>query len=95
MFVIFMGKKVKVKVQWKESAYNAGATGDLGLIPGSRRSPGGGNGNPLQYSCQDNPMGRGAWRATVCRVPKVSDTPQRLNGKELSRLDFIYFHLSK
>ena len=35
----------------KESARNAGETGDAGLIPGSRRSPGGGNGNPLQYSC--------------------------------------------
>ena len=39
--------------------------GDLGSIPGSRRSPGEGNGNPLQYSCLENPMGRGAWWATV------------------------------
>ena len=46
----------------KESAGNAG---DLGLIPGSGRSPGEGNGNPLQYSCLENPMDRGAWRATV------------------------------
>ena len=36
---------------------------DTGLIPGSRRSPGGGNGNPLQYSCLENPMDRGAWQA--------------------------------
>ena len=42
--------------------------GDLGLIPGSGRSPGGGNGNPLQYSCLRNPMDRGAWRATVYGV---------------------------
>ena len=42
----------------KESAYNAG---DPGLIPGSGRSAGGGNGNPLQYSCLENPMGREAW----------------------------------
>ena len=42
----------------KASAYNAG---DLGLIPGSGRSPGEGNGNPLQYSCLENPMDRGAW----------------------------------
>ena len=42
----------------KESACSAG---DLGLIPGSGRSPGGGNGNPLQYSCLDNPMDRGAF----------------------------------
>ena len=38
---------------------------DLGLIPGSGRSPGEGNGNPLQYSCLENPMDRGAWWATV------------------------------
>ena len=42
----------------KASAYNAG---DLGSIPGSGRSPGEGNGNPFQYSCQENPMDRGAW----------------------------------
>ena len=46
----------------KESAYN---TGDSGLIPGSGRSPGEGNGNPLQYSCLENSMDRGAWQATV------------------------------
>ena len=39
--------------------------GDAGSIPGSGRSPGGGNGNPFQYSCQDNPMERGVWQATV------------------------------
>ena len=38
--------------------------GDAGSIPGSGRSPGGGNGNPLQYSCLENPMDRGAWRPT-------------------------------
>ena len=46
----------------KESACNAG---DLGSIPGLGRSPGEGNGYPLQYSCLENPMDRGAWRATV------------------------------
>jgi len=51
----------------KESACNAG---DLGLIPGSGRSPGEGNGNPLQYSCLENPMDRGAWWATVYGVTK-------------------------
>ena len=40
-------------------------TGDLGLIPGSGRSPGEGNSNPLQYSCLENPMDGGAWWATV------------------------------
>ena len=48
----------------------AGATGDRGLIPKSGRSPGEGNDSPLQYSCLENPMDRGAWRATVPRVTK-------------------------
>ena len=49
---------------------NAGDPGDKGLIPESGRSPGEGNGNPLQYSCLGNSMDRGAWRATVHRVAK-------------------------
>ena len=51
----------------KESAYSAG---DPGLIPGSGRSPGEGNGNPLQYSCLEKPMDRGVWLATVYGVTK-------------------------
>ena len=51
----------------KESACN---TGDLGLIPGLGRSPGEGTGNPLQCSCLENPMDRGAWRATLHGVSK-------------------------
>ena len=54
----------------KESAYNTGDSGDAGLILGSGRSPGVGNGNPLQYSCLENSMDRGAWWATVHRVIK-------------------------
>ena len=54
----------------RESAWNAR---DLGLIPGSGRSPGEGNGNSLQYSCLENPMDREAWRATAHGVTKVSD----------------------
>ena len=49
----------------KEFACNAG---DPGLIPGSGRYPGEGNGNPLQYSCLENPMDKGCWQATVHRV---------------------------
>ena len=49
---------------------NAGGTGDTGVIPGSGRSPGGGNGNPLQYSCLKNLMDTGAWWATIQRVAK-------------------------
>ena len=54
----------------KNPPANAGATGDMGSIPGSGRSPGGGNGNPLQYSCWDNPMNGGGRRATVHTVAK-------------------------
>ena len=48
--------------------------GDVALIPGLGRSPGEGNGNPLQLFCQGNPMDRGAWQATVHRVAKEPDT---------------------
>ena len=51
----------------QEYACSAGA---LGSLPGVGRSPGGGHGNPLQYSCLENPMNRGAWWATVHRVTK-------------------------
>ena len=67
----------------KESSWN---TGDLGLIPGSGRSPGEGNGNPFQYSCLENPMVRGARRATVHGGHKESDMTERLT---LS-LDFAF-----
>ena len=49
---------------------NSGDAGNLGSIPGLGRSPGGGNGNLLQYSCLENPRDRGAWLATVYRVTK-------------------------
>ena len=56
-----------LSVSGKALAYN---TGDLGLIPGLGRSPGKGNGNPLQYSCLENPMDGGAWWATGHGVAK-------------------------
>ena len=58
----------------KAFAYNVR---NLGLIPGSERSPGEGNGYPLQYSCLENPMDGGAWWATVHRVAEL-DTTERL-----------------
>ena len=49
----------------------AGAAGDMGLIPGLEKSPAGGNGNPLQYSCLENPMDREPWWTIVHRVTRV------------------------
>ena len=54
----------------KNPPANAGDSRDEGLIPGSGRSSGVGNGNPFQYSCLENPMDRGTWRATVYGVTK-------------------------
>ena len=65
----------------KVSVYNVG---DPGSIPGLRRSPGEGNGNPLQYYCLENPMDRGAWQATVHEV-----------AKSRTRLSDFTFHLSQ
>ena len=55
----------------KNPPANAGDIGDMDLIPGLGRSPGGGNGTPLQYSCLKNPMDRGAWLTTVQRVQRI------------------------
>ena len=65
--------------QTVESACSAG---DLGLMPGLGRSPGDGNGNPLQYSCLENPMDGGAWQATVHGVAK--------NRTRLSNFTLLY-----
>ena len=64
----------------KESACNAG---DLQSIPRLGRSPGEGNGNPLQYSCLDNSMDRGAWWVTVHGGSKESDTTEQLTLTEI------------
>ena len=61
----------------RESTCNAG---DAGSIPGLGRCPGEGNGNPLQYSCLENPMDRGAWWATVHGAAEESDTTKLLNN---------------
>jgi len=60
-----VAQKVKSPPAMQETS-----AGDSGLIPGSGRSPGGGNGNPLQYSCLKNPVDRGAWQATIHGVEK-------------------------
>ena len=69
--VIFYGFPTKVfpcGLIGEASVCNAG---DLGSIPGLRRSSGEGNGNPLQYSCPDNPVDRGIWQATVHGITRV------------------------
>ena len=63
----------------KNPAATEGDTRDSGLIPGLGRFPGGGHGNPLQYSCLDNPLGGGVWRATVHRVTKSRTRLKRLS----------------
>ena len=65
---------------------NAGDIRGVGVIPGSGRFPGGGHGNPLQYSCLENPMGRGAWWATVHRISK-SQTPLKQLSMQAPSLD--------
>ena len=69
MMASFLHKGFPGGSEVKASACNVG---DLGSIPGSGRSPGEGNGNPLQYSCLENPMDRGAWQGTVHGVVRVS-----------------------
>ena len=66
---------------------NAGDTGDTSSIPESGRSPGGGNGNPLQYSCLENPMDREAWQATV-RLPLWG-------SKESDKTEYTDTHIQK
>ena len=60
----------QVVLMVKNPPANAGDVRDTGSIPGSGRFPVGGHGNPLQYSCLENPLDRGAWWATVHRVAK-------------------------
>ena len=59
----------------EESACNAGDSGEQGLIPGSGRSQGEGNNNPLQHACLGSPMDRGAWQATVHGMAKGQTQP--------------------
>ena len=67
---------------------NAGDTRDLGSIPGLQRSPGVGNGKPLQYSCLENSMDGGVWRATVHGVSKRQPQP---STQTFTDLEFITF----
>ena len=78
--------KMPWKWGWLEAKASACNAGDLGSIPGLGRSPGEGNGNPLQYSCLENPMDGGAWWATVYGVAK--------SRTQLSNFTSLYFHFT-
>ena len=69
-FLIFLLSRLSWWLSGKESAYDARAIRDANVITGLRRAPEGGHGNPLQYSCLENPKDRGDWQATVHRVAK-------------------------
>ena len=66
----------------KNLPINPGDVRDVGSIPGSGRSPGGGHGNPLYYTCQENLMDRGAWRAMVHRVTESDMTEETYLGRK-------------
>ena len=72
--MLVYGRASQVALVVKKSPVNivyfTGGKEDAGVIPGLGRSPGGGHGNPLQYSCLENPMDRGAWKAAVHGVTK-------------------------
>ena len=81
----------------KNSPANAGDVRDAGSIPGWERYPGGGHGNPLQYSCLENPLNRGAWQATIHRfaeldMTEASEHALQVTGKQSPSpgLRFIY-----
>ena len=70
MYVYIM-RSFQLALVVKNPPANAGDLRDTGSIPGSGRCPEGGHGNPLQYSCLENPMDRGAWWATVHGVTEI------------------------
>ena len=72
-------KASRVALVVKNLPVNAGDIRDVGSIPGLGRSPGEGHSNPLQYSCLENPMDRGVWRATVHRVAKSQTQLKQLS----------------
>ena len=69
-FMLFSLGMIKTSLVAQRLKHLSTNVGDLGSIPGLGRSPGEGNGNPLQYPCLENPMDGGAWRATVHRIAK-------------------------
>ena len=70
----------------KNPPVNAGDSGDVSSIPGSRKSPGEGNGNPLQYSCLENPRDGGAWWAAIYGVAQSRTRLKQLSSSSSSKL---------
>ena len=85
--------------RWLSSKESACKAGDPGLIPGSGRFPREGNGNPLQYSCLENPMDRGPWQATVHGTAKSGTRLKRLSMHAFCILcifvQYLYFYMYK
>ena len=73
MILIAIGPTPLGLLWWSDSEEPASNAGDPGSVPGPGRSPGEGNGNPVQYSCLENPMDRGAWQAIVHGAQRVGD----------------------
>ena len=87
MSSITMSKWASLVAQQKESVCNARSAEDVSLIPESGRSPGGGHGNPVQYSCLENLMDREAWQATAPRVAKSRTQLKKLNMHNVKVVD--------
>ena len=87
-----VGRASQEELMIKNLPASAGDVRDTGSIPGSGRSPGRGHGHPLQYSCLENPMDRGAWWATVHRVAKSQTWLKWLNIAQNSWRETLRYH---
>jgi len=79
----------------KNPPANTGDIRDVVSIPGLGRCPGGGNGNPLQYSCLENPMNRGTWQATVLRITRSQTQLKQLNMHSTTNPQLTLFSMVK
>ena len=84
--IIDKGEYILYEPSGSDGKASACNVGDLSLIPGLGRFPGGGHSHPLQYSCQENPMGRGAWWATVHGLAKSQTRPSDKHSTECNYL---------
>ena len=87
MFTMGLSWASQVALVVKNTPANAGDLRDAGSIPGLGRSPGGGHGNKLEYSCLEDPMDKGAWQATVHRVTKSQTQVKKLSTQAIILVD--------